>query len=389
MDEKQQGIITLIRSAISGETLPLPEGFTLGDAMEQIGRHGLQTLCYQGAFHCGISRSDPTMMKLFQSYCLSMMHSEGQMASLRQLFWAFEEAGIDYLPLKGTILKPLYPKPELRSMGDADILIRMDQYDRIAPVMESLGYSFAKETDHEYIWHTKTLLVELHKLLIPSYNKDYYDYYGDGWGKALQQQGHCYAMGCEDAYLYIFSHYAKHYRDGGIGCRHVTDLWVWRRNYPDMDESYIRRELEKMQLDVFYDNTQRLLAAWFQDAPGDAVTEFMTGFIFASGNFGLDEVRTLSHGVKTAKTADSVKKEWFRQLFLSLFPGREIMQKQYPCLKKCPWLLPLFWLIRLPDKLLFQRKDVKARQKSLQALTAKNVDAHRKALQFVGLDYNF
>ena len=268
MDIITRGIITLIRSAVSGQELPLPEGFSLTDAMEQIGRHGLHTLCYQGAFLCGIPRSDPAMGVLFQHYYMAMIHSEGQMAALKKLFQGFEEQGIEYMPLKGTILKPLYPKPELRAMADADILIRMDQYDRIAPVMEGLGYQFAEETDHEMPWKSKALYVELHKRLMPSHNQDYQAYYGDGWQLAKHRQGHCHSMTSEDAFLFIFSHYAKHYRDGGIGCRHVTDLWVWRRTYPEMDETYIRGELKKLQLDVFYGNTLRLLDVWFADRYG-------------------------------------------------------------------------------------------------------------------------
>lgn len=389
MDGMKRGIITLIKSAITGEKLPLPEGFSLQEAMEQIGRHGLQALCYQGGFHCGIPRNDPAMVMLFQRYCQAMIRSEGQMAAISQLFAAFEEAGIDYMPLKGVNLKLLYPKPELRSMGDADILIRMEQYDRIVPIMEDLGYQFKEETDHELPWRSKALIVELHKRLIPSYNRDYHAYYGDGWQLGKPCQGHRYAMTDEDTYVYLFSHYAKHYRDGGIGCRHVTDLWVWRRSHPDMDDSYIRRELEKLQLDVFFDNTQQLLEVWFQDAEADERTAFMTDFIFVSGNFGLLENRALSYGVKTSKTAAAVKGEWLRQLCEALFPGRKTMEKQYPVLVNRSWLIPLFWPIRILDKLLFQRKTVERRQRTLKALTAENVDSHRKALQYVGLDFNF
>ena len=44
------------------------------------------------------------------------------------------------MPLKGCNMKALYPSPELRVMGDADILIRVEQYDRIRPIIQSLGF---------------------------------------------------------------------------------------------------------------------------------------------------------------------------------------------------------------------------------------------------------
>ena len=389
MDTKTRGIITLIKSAVTGEKLTLPEGFSLEDAMEQIRRHSVQALCYQGAFLCGIPRSEAAMGALFQGYCMALMQSEGQMAALKTLFHTFEAYGIDYLPLKGTILKPLYPKPELRAMGDSDILIRMEQYDRLVPIMQELGYCFVKETDHELHWKSGALHVELHKRLIPSYNLDYDAYYGDGWQLAKNRQGHFCSMSDEDAFTYIFSHYAKHYRDGGIGCRHVTDLWVWRRTHPDMDEGYIRGEMEKLQLDVFYGNTLRLMEVWFADAEPDEVSSFMTEYIFLSGNFGLKENHALSGGVKAMTNATSRKREWFNQLWYALFPGREIMQKQYPVLNRHPWLMPLLWPVRLVRKLLFERSAVKTRGKLLQVLATGDLDAHREGLHYVGLDFHF
>lgn len=389
MNTIKRGIITLIKSALTGEKLALPEDFSLETAMEEIRKHGLFAICYQGAFLCGIPKTDPAMGKLFGFYCKGLMQSERQMAAAAAVFKAFEENGIDYMPLKGVNMKACYPKPELRSMGDADVLIRMEQYEKIVPIMESLGFQFKEETDHELPWRSKDLYLELHKRLIPSYNLDYYAYYGDGWQLGKVKNGCRYSMTAEDAYIYIFSHYAKHYRDGGIGCRHVTDLWVWRRANPGMDQAYIRAELEKLQLEVFHDNTLRLLNVWFGDAPPDEMTDFITDYIFVSGNFGLLENRTLSFGVKTMKNARSAKWEWVKQLWGSLFPGHDIIDKQYPILVKHPWLLPVFWVIRLFDKLLFQRAVVERRKRSLKVFNQENIDSHQKALQYVGLDYNF
>ena len=37
-------------------------------------------------------------------------------------------------------MKALYPAPELRVMGDADVLIRLEQYEKIVPLMEKMGF---------------------------------------------------------------------------------------------------------------------------------------------------------------------------------------------------------------------------------------------------------
>ncbi|MBR4077439.1 MAG: nucleotidyltransferase family protein, partial [Oscillospiraceae bacterium] len=128
MNTIQRGIITLLKSAVTEQPLPLPEGFDLAEAYAVAKRHHMSTLLYDGAIRCGIDRGLPVMQKLFQNYVRLMVISERQMAQVEKIATAFQEAGIDYMPLKGTLMKGRYPKPELRVMGDADILIRLEQY---------------------------------------------------------------------------------------------------------------------------------------------------------------------------------------------------------------------------------------------------------------------
>lgn len=176
MNVMQQGIVALMKSAVLRQAQPLPEGFDIRAALPLIRRHHITALAYDGAERCGLSRQEPAVAKLFQAYCSSLVVSEGQQREIGRIFRAFDENGIDYLPLKGCNMMGLYPKPEMRTMGDADILIRMDQYSRIVPVMESLDFVYRYESDHELAWETAGLKVELHKHLIPSYNGDMYAY---------------------------------------------------------------------------------------------------------------------------------------------------------------------------------------------------------------------
>ena len=69
MDITQMGILALIKSAVTQTPQSLPEGFELEAAYPQICRHQIPTLAFEGALLCGISKENPAMRKLFQSYC--------------------------------------------------------------------------------------------------------------------------------------------------------------------------------------------------------------------------------------------------------------------------------------------------------------------------------
>ena len=388
MNIQQSGMITLFQSGITGQAYALPAGFDLEQAYATAKRHHITNLLYTGACHCGISQQDPVMQAMFQDYCVSTVKSEMQYRDLKRVIAAFDENGIDYMPLKGSKLKAMYPAPELRYMGDADILIRMEQYDRIVPIMESLGFVHSKNSDHEIVWRSKSLYLELHKRLIPSYNKDFYAYFGEGWKLARNEMGTRYTMGAEDEMIYLFTHFAKHYRDGGIGCRYVVDLWLFRNAHPQLDEAYIRRELDQIWLSEFYDNIMHLIRVWFDGEPTDEKMDFMTEFIFASGSWGVQTKRLLSAAVKnTQHTAGRGGK--IVHIFKTAFPPAECLKRKYPVLKRKPWLLPAVWVIRPFRKLLFERESLTVQKNKLKLIKKENVDAHKQMLNYVGLNYNF
>lgn len=389
MNQIQAGILTLIRSAITGQAALLPEDFDIAKLYPTIKKHCMMTLAFEGALLCGVPMDDPTMMTLMEAYGQSFMVSEEQMLAVRSIYAAFDENGIDYMPLKGCNMKPLYPKPELRVMGDADILIRVDQYERIASIMEKLGFRYDKESNHEFVWKSNQLYLELHKCLIPSYNKDYYKYFGDGWRLAARKEGFRHSMTPEDTLVYQFTHFAKHYRDGGIGCLHVADLWVFLRSYPALDEQLVRRELAKLQLADFYDNMRKLIAVWFEDGEEDECSKFITDFIFKSGIWGSYENSILSKETRHVKAAGSIAGGRVRSFWFSLFPGREAMREQYPVLEKHPYLLPFLWPVRLFHIILFRRDKIAARKNKWKISSADNIQSYQQALNYVGLDFRF
>lgn len=388
MNTMQQGVITLLRSAITGEKLPLPEGFDLEAAYPALKPHHMDAMLYDGAVRCGISRQLPVMQTLFQHYCGALLVSEGQMGELAKLFAAFDENQIDYMPLKGSKMKALYPKPELRTMGDADILIRVEQYDDIVPIMESLGFVFKGESNHELNWQSGKLYVELHKRLIPSYNKDFYKYFETGWQMAQPQAGSRYTMSPEDEWIFQFTHFAKHFRDGGIGCRYVVDLWVYLRNHANLDQAYLIEKLEELRLLEFYDNIRALIAVWFGDAPGDEKTDALTDYIFASGSWGAQKSRVVSRGVCESKHLNGARGK-LRYLRKTAFPGVEDLRGKYTILQKAPWTLPLVWLYRPFYKAFSQSGDIKRQMKNLEMLTTDNLQQHQQFLNAMGLDYHF
>lgn len=390
-DSFRQSILVLIKSALSGTKLDLPKDIDIENIVKYAKKNELGGMVYYGAVNCGVDTSVPAMQKLYMQTCRFILANENQLFEIDSVCKAFEENGIDYMPVKGTLLKHLYPQQDMRVMGDADILIKVDQYESIAKVMRGLGFTEKVESDHELAWCKPELFIELHKRLIPSYNKDYFNYYGDGWQLAhpCKDRPHRFEMTDEDQMIYLFTHFAKHYRDGGIGIRHMVDLYVYRCAKPDLDSAYIKKELEKLQLCEFYENVMYTISVWFEEAQENEISKVITDVIFGSGIYGTKEGHIVSDGVRKLKGTNSAasarRKRWISIIFLSY----KKMCLIYSFLKKAPFLLPIMWVVRWISVLFFKGENIKKQQKQMATLTTEKIESYQQTLNFVGLDFNF
>lgn len=389
MTEQQREIITLLKGALNKCAYPLPDGFDMEQVAKETMRHKIVGLVYYGAVCCGVDKKNEHMQKLFRYLIPTMNICEKQRFELKKVCSTFEENGIDYMLLKGAVLQQYFPAIEMRTMGDVDILIRMEQYEQIKPLMMQLGFEFAYESDHELVWKNKNLFLELHKRLIPSYNRDYAAYYGDGWRLATVSQGHSFSMSDEDQLVYLFTHFAKHYRDGGIGIRHLVDLYVYTTAKQNLDQDYLKAELKKLRLLEFYNNVCDTLAVWFDDAQGNEKTDLITNVIFGSGVFGSEEDRIAAGGLREMGEGKSAQKMRSKRVRNALFLPYEHMCKHYPILEKWKILLPIMWIVRAFNVVLFKREQLKKEQNNLKLLSNERLSSYDRSLKAVGLSFEF
>ncbi|MBQ6718903.1 MAG: nucleotidyltransferase family protein [Oscillospiraceae bacterium] len=387
MDVLHQGILALVKSALTGTKTVLPEGFLPEMADVCVRQQSLLPLFFQGAYICGLPMQTEQMQKYQKKYFQILRHSELQMRALKQVFAAFEEHEIDYLPMKGCNMKALYPQPEVRMMGDADVLIRMEQYPQICRILESLGFVPGKESHHELPWKRDDLYLELHKAMVPATEKEFYAFFGIGWQMAELQQGHRYVLKKEDEFLFLFTHMAKHYRWRGIGIRQFLDLYVFRNTHPDMDEQYIEAGMERLHLLEFYRNTKTLLDVWFGDGIPNEKTDYMTAYIFSAGNWGLHENSIYGAQLKMHPGGQDVRNTKRKELWDAVFPPLDRMRYRFPVLKKRPYLYPLFWPVRWLQLIFRTPRIIRKKLQIVRDLDDDKVRERRQALNYVGLDF--
>lgn len=380
----------LIASVISdGEYPEMPDTISWENILKVSMIHNISNIIGY-AISNGKYDVPPQIKKQFEKKIFERLAvSTNQNNELVKIFNIFEKKNIDYMPLKGTILQDLYPEKDMRTMADADILIKNTQYDEARQILSDLDYEFVSESDHEFNYIKKPFMhIELHKYLIPSYNEDLFGYFGDGWKRAKKSKDGSprYELSKEDNFIYLIAHFAKHYRDSGIGIKGVIDLWIYLEKYPDMDMDCIYTELEKLNLKEFYENLLKLLKVWFADGEMDEITSMMTLFIINSSTFGTVKNHMSAKSIRENKNIEDAEK--FKYL-RHIFPNIKKMKLIFPILDKFPVLLPFFWAYRVVRLVLFRRDKIKTLKQGVDSINLDTVLEYDRHMKLVGIDiYN-
>lgn len=387
MDQFKRDFIDILEAAFIQTSKCVNTDIDFEKAVKVANEHNITPILYYGAVNSNIPQDWDSMQLLQKRTLRCAMVSMRQMLEIERITKEFEKESVEYMLLKGTILKAIYPKPEMRTMGDADILIKQDQYSKIQTIMERLQYTFKYESNHELVWVKPTLFLELHKRIMTTYNKVFYEYFDSGWKLAHRVSGSCaYEMSVEDFYIFTFVHFTKHYRISGIGIKHVIDLWVYSNTHPEMNWEYVENELNKMHLLEFHANIKQTIAVWFENAAENDITELITNVVFNSGQYGTAEMTIINRALRDGE--NSALKAKVNSLLGNIFPAYEFMSSKYPILKKVPILLPVMWIFRVITTVIFRNNLVRKYLASVEKMDRVKIRENEKALRFVGLSFD-
>lgn len=280
-----------------------------------------------------------------------------------------KEIGI--LPLKGYILKQIYPKTTYREMGDLDFLIEPGKVDQMDSIMKEMSYEaddVGLEDSHDVYKKDPYLVVENHRRLLPPTEENHW-YTDDIWERFESDSSnpHLKSMTWTDFYLYHLLHFEKHYSMGGSGIRGIVDHYYILKVLKDkIDWGYVKEILPKMNYVEFEKMVTDLAFTLFEDGE---MTEELTKslkFMLDSGTYGtFEEYQRFQYENYKKEYGVKTKKGYFlRRMFME----RERMEFIYPSLKKHGWLLPFLWIHRLFKAFFTKRKVVKREMEGMKKL---------------------
>lgn len=328
---------------------------------------------------------EPDILRLFQKAMqISLGRESLQHFEIQDVMNHLEDNGIPYLPLKGWRIKHLYPRPDMRSMCDVDILISKESMPKIPAIMDTCGFQLESHGEnHDAYQKTEALSTEIHWFLFAE-RSPYYDYFKNYMDRAaaiepgkMEQQ-----LSNEDFYIHLIAHMAKHFRGGGTGVRSFMDIYEYQRTYGDtLDTNYLDAELEKINLRGFAHAVDELAQSWFAGGGTGVKRDShpkMALHILSAGTYGRKDFGIVS----SIQENDLGKRAYLMQRF---FPGRSFMQTNYPLLEKAPFLLPFFWVVRGFRSVFLRRHTLKYELQAVRQTDDTQKDYMKEVWQDSGL----
>ena len=390
---EQQVLLTLLRQSLWRESDSLPEAMNWESLDTMAKQQGVLALCYDGAVALKAQMPAQLKQKWNQQTLMGVMKNQRLLAAQDQLMGQLQQAEIPAAILKGSSVARCYPQPDLRILGDIDVLIPRECLEAVKPIMTELGYQF-HESDHEFhlgygrpdayveVHYNVTILPECRgaeatKAQIANFLRD---------RVAAEQQDHPFAMlSSTHQALMLLLHMVRHMLESGIGLRQLCD---WMMYLAHEDPVHFQEDtvpvLEACGLlryakvstaaCIAYLGLPEIHGAWCKDVSGKDTLVFMEN-LFQGGNMGKADSDQI--GRLLAKDSALGEKKSF--LKMSLASLSAYIRSQYPITQKHRWLVPSFWIF-LPIRY-WIRSLLGLRKKKSVTQALKNAKKHRNFLE--------
>ncbi len=380
MDSTASLFFAFLRSTMTDRPLsPAEIAACTEEALEQIfklaKRHDLSHLLAPALQKSGIAVPENFRNAMFAA----VYRAQQKEVALKQICKTLEDAKIPFIPLKGSVLRKLYPEPWMRTSCDIDILLKPEDLEKTRDLLVAkFGYEAANMGDHDIsLYGPMGGHIELHYTLTAASNtQTSYHILENIWGNAqpVSEAQYHMKLSDEDFYFYHITHMAKHFLAGGCGIRPLLDLWLLdKQPNPSRDDLLAQADLLTFTLAM-----RKLIRHWLERTPCDESIERIQSYIITGGVYGTESNRVL---VQQKQKGNKVK-----YILSRIFLPYKYLKFQYPILRKYKILTPIMQVRRWCRLFLGHKfqKSVRELQVS-QSITPEQQEGLIQLLKDVGL----
>ena len=354
-----EAMFAILKTSLWGEErFPLP---SLPDTDWQAVYTELKYHAIQNLPTDQLVRLDPTRKQLYLGYAYRGLSRWYQIMGEQQTACdLLKEAGIPCAILKGAAAGYAYPKNAHRSMGDIDLIVRPQDFDRAYDLLIQDG-EYIGETFRNTVIRKNDIIFELHRAFSTANNPEQRALLDEWILDALDQaesvttEGFSFPMLPSQVHGLVLLEHINHHMESGLGLRQIIDWMmfvdqeisdaVWNNKFAPQV-----RQLGMETLAVAVTRMCQLYLGlrtdlhWCQCAE-DSLCHDLMAHILKQGNFGRKLPQKHNKAVSILSTAKNIP-ALFR-ILQNYGLHNWTASKKYPFLRPFAWLYQIFRYLRL------------------------------------------
>lgn len=369
MNDSQKQFIELLNAAIHKQKIDLNnKKFNWNEIIDEAKEHDVKGLIYSA-----INKSDAKIIgvdlyeQLKKDTLFGAIYQKNHINIISEVFNKFEKDNIDVIALKGLVIRNLYPNPDLRSMGDADILVKENELDKVRKILLNMGYIEGSSNDNHISFEKEGALeIEVHWTLSKKRCfKDISFFEENVWNNAIKTKvgnSNVLSMANNELLLHLCLHLASHATSGGFGVRQLSDIVLL------VEKERLNIDWDKFLLDIDKWGIEKFTKVIFKICNRLFCLDIPERLKYNGKNINIDKfiqmiIQNGVHGKRSTLNKfsnglayQSENKEVYEskskltKYMEIIFPCKEQMELKYSYLKKSKVLLPVAWSHRIIKK---------------------------------------
>ena len=352
----------IAKAAISGGDLPAekvdwPAIFTLANQQK------LLPILFEAVRKMPAAEENAALFSVTKQQVIGqVLNQTVRSAEFADLYRKLRAAGLYPIVVKGQLCSRLYPLKDHRISADDDLYISDAEFMACHKQLLANGLTTDTPVDEvataDEVSYTKNgspLYIELHRHLFDS-SEDAHDELNHFFASLKPVETDSFlAMPPHEHLLYLILHAYKHFVRSGIGLRQFCNIGLWAWEYHDeIDWQRLHDQCASVHAATFAAAAFHIAGDYLGiefDLPapwdGSIDVEPLLHDSLCGGVYGSNDLTRLHSSTVTLNAVKASRTGEKSSVLRTVFPKREYLERNYPYLKKRPYLLPVAWAQRL------------------------------------------
>ena len=301
-------------------------------------KHDAIHLVAYSLINLGLMPEDKELFQKFQQGLLFAAYRVEQIQLAQKgAMEILNDNGINFILLKGSVIRDYYPEAWMRTSYDVDVLVKKEDFDKAVEAFDNNGYTVSKKSAYDIlIIAPNDVHIELH-FDFHSYNPKLKEAVPvlNIWEQAQHKENQEYVLSDEMFYYFHIAHMAKHCTIGGCGIKPFVDMLVLYQCKCIPEEN---KYIKESGLETFDNHARHILKVWFFGEKHTPITQQIEEYVFLGGAYG-----SLKNKVAVKQLRVGGRKSY---ILSRLFMDYDVLKGVFPILKKHKWLTPVFQVVR-------------------------------------------